>query len=1080
MKTQYCRIVAAAVATTTLMGAAQVVDTPASVFGVQQAQAATIDNINVRDAYFVTKDGDRVSGETTGETLAAVSDFVMDFEVPAGVQPGDTAYFELEKKLENEVFDFEEGRTYKERAFVIGNLTYGSRYPIVDNDGVVVATVVPVNNGFRFKIEFEDRVSQYVGGEVRQLRLPVNIHVDSDRSIQFDGLSKDIRQEQTLNAYIFLNQLSSTFEKLSGSREVTRFSKAYGVTASPSVIRFYRGNFSDGLNSVLIMSAWADERLYATNLPGAYKGRLHTRIAPQANPEDITFSFQLPEGADVANPPINEWVVESFDYIPYSDLDPNKSGTYGYSISDKKSITRGTRSEPGLFEYSYDEATRTYTMTLEGREPGLAYSIDIFPSFTLPITSSESYRNIIYPKFISGTSSEYYIQTDVPPGHSTEFGSVKPIDSHIEFMGDVGEGNFDGEPIDINFDLDVFAEDTRSTEQDVTGVTASGNSSSATSADDAVFVEDGQANYTLRIENKSNVALTAPRVTLPNGEVVQFERPGDGSNKRWASTRSGDKGSKIPVGGVGYLTLPAEDIAWGTQPTQKDFKIEYQYANDPDNTQSATTWVQRDLPDMFVSDAFTDGRDVVITTADENGAAGETYRFKLPNLVESIAYDDVNDVIVVNNFDRIVTRFKVATTRLSAGDNGVVLEATDTKGAKQVVELANSSDVNTRLKEVANGVNADADKLAKTIGDLQTQVNAQSEVARELGNEVTRTNEIAENAKKAVVEAESHLEQLLSQADKVSKTQIEGAREDVANAKRVHAQAVNAAETAQTSLDQVMAQLKDIKGRVDEREAEYLDVVNQFAESETHLAELIVSRDELTRKLAGLRSDIRTVQRDQADNETNVQLLEDEASKLHDKLQANRKAFEDEVAHAESVRKQLSEHATRVGQETSKVSEQLNEISGSLAEIDAAIAQAQKDAEAVLAELVVGAERNPDNTVDLNRKNGEKLVIPEANKRGLEKCATGVGGAVLAGLPVVLLAATAVAQSNLPGIDAQIAQAQRKMGNFNPQLARAVRDNAGAIGATLTVTTLIGLLAAPGLCGDQSVIGALREDLNSK
>lgn len=1072
MKTQYRRIAAAAVATTTLMGAAQVVDTPVNVFGVSQAQAAEISDINVRDAYFVTKDGDRVSGETTRETLEAVSDFVMDFEVPAGVQPGDKAQFEFDQSYENNAFDFGNGEVRK--ITPVGIYTTSVRVPLVDTKGATVAIVSSTgHNGIT--IEFTDAISDYVGGEVRQLRLPVRVSL-SDLSHLFlsTKVTERVSRSQTISSFV---NLKNSFSE--ETRSLINVTGDHKVILMPDYITSV--NAIDRIDDEKInMAALVDERLYAVNMPGVSSfARVVVKTAPQANPSDMMFSIPLPKDAEPIDPLTMNWNIYETHYTPYSKIKDTNRSSYGYSgvLTLKAS---GDKNEPGLLEYTYNSDTKEYIVTLKNREPGVSYRIEVRPGFTIPIESDADYRVELKPKFISGASTEYYIQTDVAPGYSTEFGSTQPKEGDIEYLGRVGEGNFDGKPIDVDFDLDVFAEDTRSNEQDVTGVTASGNSSSATSADNAVFVEDGQANYTLRIENKSNVALTAPRVTLPNGEVVQFERPRNGSNKRWASTRSGDLGSKIPVGGVGYLTLPAEDIAWGTQPTQKDFKIEYQYANDPDNTQSATTWVQRDLPDMFVSDAFTDGRDVVITTADENGAAGETYRFKLPNLVESITYDDVNDVIVVNNFDRIVTRFKVATTRLSAGDNGVVLEATDTKGAKQVVELANSSDVNTRLKEVANGVNADADKLAKTIGDLQTQVNAQSEVARELGNEVTRTNEIAENAKKAVAEAESRLEQLLLQAGKVSKAQIEGARADVANAKRVHAQAVSVTETAQTSLGQVTAQLEDIKSRVDKREAEYFEVVNQFAESETHLAELIVSRDELTGKLAGLRNDIRTAQRDQAGNEKDVQSLEDEASKLRDKLQANRKAFEDEVARAESIRKQLSEHVTHVEQETSKVSEQLNKISGSLAKIDAAIVQAQKDAEAVLAELVVDAERNPDNTVNLNRKNGEKLVIPEANKRGLEKCATGVGGAVLVGLPVVLLAATAAAQSNLPGIDAQIARAQRQMGNFNPKVARAVRDNAGAIGAVATIAALAGLLATPGLCGDQSVIGALREDINGK
>ncbi len=124
---------------------------------------------------------------------------------------------------------------------------------------------------------------------------------------------------------------------------------------------------------------------------------------------------------------------------------------------------------------------------------------------------------------------------------------------------------------------------------------------------------------------------------------------------------------------------------------------------------------------------------------------------------------------------------------------------------------------------------------------------------------------------------------------------------------------------------------------------------------------------------------------------------------------------------------------------------------------------------------VIDGVRNDDNSITLTLNNGQTITIPAANKAGLEKCLNAPGGALLALLPVLGLLTAGLSQLNVDAINKSIIDWQKGAGIYNEEAAKFVAQNRGPLGALLGA--LIGsiILFVPGLCGDVSLAGALKE-----
>ena len=80
-------------------------------------------------------------------------------------------------------------------------------------------------------------------------------------------------------------------------------------------------------------------------------------------------------------------------------------------------------------------------------------------------------------------------------------------------------------------------------------------------------------------------------------------------------------------------------------------------------------------------------------------------------------------------------------------------------------------------------------------------------------------------------------------------------------------------------------------------------------------------------------------------------------------------------------------------------------------------------------------------------------------------------------IPTMLVLSQVGNAVNLPGMDAQIANFQRQIGVYNPQVAEFVGKNGGAIAAGLAGLTALGVMFIPGTCGSDSIADALGESL---
>lgn len=107
-------------------------------------------------------------------------------------------------------------------------------------------------------------------------------------------------------------------------------------------------------------------------------------------------------------------------------------------------------------------------------------------------------------------------------------------------------------------------------------------------------------------------------------------------------------------------------------------------------------------------------------------------------------------------------------------------------------------------------------------------------------------------------------------------------------------------------------------------------------------------------------------------------------------------------------------------------------------------------------------------------------VLEDRLNTGLGKCVGTVGGSLLALIPAALLASQVIGGTHIEAIDQTIAEMQRQMGMFNPDLAKAVDDNRGAIAASFAGLGLLALLLTPGTCGDASLGHAIVEPLSSQ
>lgn len=106
-------------------------------------------------------------------------------------------------------------------------------------------------------------------------------------------------------------------------------------------------------------------------------------------------------------------------------------------------------------------------------------------------------------------------------------------------------------------------------------------------------------------------------------------------------------------------------------------------------------------------------------------------------------------------------------------------------------------------------------------------------------------------------------------------------------------------------------------------------------------------------------------------------------------------------------------------------------------------------------------------------------IVEDRLNTGLGKCVGTVGGSLAALVPALLLASQFAGGSNIAPVDTAIANFQRQIGMYNPEVAKFVDQNRGAIAAGFAGLGILALLFVPGTCGDASLGEAIAEPLSS-
>ena len=136
-----------------------------------------------------------------------------------------------------------------------------------------------------------------------------------------------------------------------------------------------------------------------------------------------------------------------------------------------------------------------------------------------------------------------------------------------------------------------------------------------------------------------------------------------------------------------------------------------------------------------------------------------------------------------------------------------------------------------------------------------------------------------------------------------------------------------------------------------------------------------------------------------------------------------------------------------------------------------------KDAEEAITDL---QEADKDWQKKLDEAEERIGVLEGRLNTGLGRCVGTVGGSLLVLLPVVAIASQLLGGLRITAIEDFMAETQKQLGVWDPNLAKLVNDNRAAIAAAFGGLSLLTLALIPGVCGEASLGKAATEQLSSK
>lgn len=430
---------------------------------------------------------------------------------------------------------------------------------------------------------------------------------------------------------------------------------------------------------------------------------------------------------------------------------------------------------------------------------------------------------------------------------------------------------------------------------------------------------------------------------------------------------------------------------------------------------------------------------------------------------------------------------------LSNAETG--LKAANDKVAKLQEELA-------RLQTAAAKQNAVTGSTGGAGGPIMIQINQTQSGLVEAVKEATQASAKADEAQKNVTELQNTLAEALKEINAYKQASDE-IKKQLADTTQKNDAAIAELTTklgaADARLTEMLTKVTDQATKLAEQQkiidanGKAIQAVDQkvqatnetVAKQAEEIAKHGQSLEQNLKAIGDLRTDLSSTQ-------ANVLALQQSTKKLTDdlaKTQADLKKTTTDLAKTNqdlgATKKDLGETKTHLGETDAKLDEAVAVLEATVADLATTkqhLEDTMNELSETKADLVEAAGRNvesvefaEDGSIVLTRANGEVINVPAPAKKGLERCAGEIGEGILNLVPFVLNAGQAIAETRVPGLDAQIIAAQKQLNVYNPDIAAFAGANPQLLGLGTAGLGILAVSLIPGTCGEASISQALRE-----
>lgn len=433
---------------------------------------------------------------------------------------------------------------------------------------------------------------------------------------------------------------------------------------------------------------------------------------------------------------------------------------------------------------------------------------------------------------------------------------------------------------------------------------------------------------------------------------------------------------------------------------------------------------------------------------------------------------------------------------LSNAETG--LKAANDKVARLQEELA-------RLQTAAAKQNAATGSTGGAGGPIMIQINQTQSGLTEAVKEATQASAKADEAQKNVTELQNTLGEALKEINAYKQASDE-IKKQLADTNQKNDAAIAELTTklgaADARLTEMLTKVTDQATKLAEQQkiidegGKAIQAVDQkvqatnetVAKQAEEIAKHGQSLEQNLKAIGDLRTDLSSTQ-------ANVLALQQSTKKLTDdlaKTQADLKKTTTDLAKTnqdlDATKKDLGETKTHLGETDAKLDEAVAALDAAVADLATTkqhLEDTMNELNETKADLVEAAGKNvevveftEDGSIVLTRANGEVINVPAPAKKGLERCAGEVGEGILNLVPFVLNAGQAIAQTRVPGLDAQIIAAQKQLNVYNPDIAAFAGANPQLLGLGAAGLGILAVSLIPGTCGEASISQALRESFS--